>query len=89
MSPYSLSNNPYYLVSIRFLDDIGAGIFGALFFIMVADLTKGTGHLALGAGAAAWSTEAALSNTVAGFIANQAGFNAAFLFRALSMRGAE
>jgi hypothetical protein len=53
---YTLSDNAYYLVSIQILDGIGAGFFGALFFIVVADLTKGTGHynLALGTAAAAW-----------------------------------
>jgi predicted MFS family arabinose efflux permease len=81
---YTLWGDPYYLVSIQLLDGIGAGIFGALFFIVVADLTKGTGryNLALGAASAAWGLGAALSNAVAGFIADQAGFNAAFLFLA-------
>jgi len=71
-------------VSIQLLDGIGAGVFGALFFIVVADLTKGTGHynLALGAAGAAWGTGAALSNSVAGLIVDRAGFNLAFLFLA-------
>lgn len=79
---YTLWDNPYYLVSIQLLDGVGAGVFGALFFLVVADLTKGTGHynLALGASGAAWGTGAALSNSVAGFIVDKAGFNAAFLF---------
>jgi hypothetical protein len=82
---YTLSNDPYYLLSVQLLDGVGAGIFGALFFIVIADLTKGTGHynLALGAAAAAWGTGAALSNTAAGFIVDQAGFNAAFMFLAV------
>jgi Na+/melibiose symporter-like transporter len=81
---YTSSNDPYYLVSIQLLDGVGAGIFGALFFIVTADLTKGTGHynLALGAVSAAWGLGAALSNSVAGFIVDRAGFNAAFLFLA-------
>ncbi|MBV8751372.1 MAG: MFS transporter [Hyphomicrobiales bacterium] len=81
---YTLWGNPIYLVSIQLLDGIGAGIFGALFFVVVADLTKGTGryNLALGAASAAWGLGAALSNSVAGFIAERAGFNAAFLFLA-------
>jgi len=81
---YTLWDNPYYLVSIQLLDGIGAGVFGALFFIVVADLTKGTGHynLALGAAGAAWGTGAALSNSVAGLIVDRAGFNLAFLFLA-------
>lgn len=81
---YTLTQNPYALVSIQVLDGIGAGIFGALFFIVVADLTKGTGryNLALGATAAAWGTGAALSNSVAGFIVDWAGYSTAFLFLA-------
>jgi MFS family permease len=81
---YTLWSDPYYLVSIQLLDGIGAGIFGALFFIVIADLTKGTGHynLALGATSAAWGLGAALSNSVAGLIVDRAGFNAAFLFLA-------
>ena len=60
---YTLWSDPYYLLSIQLLDGIGAGIFGALFFIVIADLTKGTGHynLALGAASAAWGLGAALS----------------------------
>jgi predicted MFS family arabinose efflux permease len=38
--------------------------------------------LALGAAGAAWGVGAALSNSVAGFIVDAAGFNAAFLFLA-------
>jgi MFS family permease len=81
---YTVWDNPYYLVSIQLLDGVGAGVFGALFFIVIADLTKGTGHynLALGAAGAAWGTGAALSNSAAGLIVDKAGFNAAFLFLA-------
>jgi MFS family permease len=81
---YTLTQNPYVLVSIQILDGIGAGIFGALFFIVVADLTRGTGryNLAQGAAAAAWGLGAALSNSVAGFIVDMAGYSAAFIFLA-------
>ncbi|KAF2991404.1 MFS transporter (plasmid) [Methylocystis sp. MJC1] len=81
---YTLADDPSYLVSIQLLDGVGAGLFGALFPLVVADLTKGTGHynLALGASGAAWGLGAALSNSVAGFIVDKAGFNAAFLFLA-------
>jgi MFS family permease len=81
---YTLAQAPYALVSIQILDGIGAGIFGALFYIVVADLTKGTGryNLAQGAAAAAWGLGAALSNSVAGVIVDLAGYNAAFLFLA-------
>lgn len=78
---YTLWQDPYYLISIQILDGVGAGIFGALFFIVVADLTRGTGHynLAQGAASACWGLGAALSNGVAGMIAARLGFSAAFL----------
>jgi MFS family permease len=79
---YTLTQDPTALVAIQLLDGIGAGIFGALFFIVVADLTRGTGryNLALGAAGACWGLGAAFSNGVAGFIVNAFGFSAAFLF---------
>jgi len=79
---YTLTQNPYALVSIQILDGIGAGIFGALFFIVIADLTKGTGryNLAQGAASACWGLGAALSNSAAGLIVDVAGYSAAFLF---------
>lgn len=42
---YTLTQDPYALILIQILDGVGAGIFGALFFIVIADLTKGTGHI--------------------------------------------
>ena len=78
---YTLSNNPYFLVSVQILDGIGAGIFGVLSVLMVADLTKRTGRFnptqgmlntAIGIGAA-------LSNLMAGFLGQKAGYNVGFL----------
>jgi MFS family permease len=81
---YTLTQNPYVLVSIQVLDGIGAGIFAALFLIVTADLTKGTGryNIAQGGASAAWGLGAALSNAVAGFMVDTAGYNVAFLFLA-------
>jgi MFS family permease len=78
---YTATQNPYALVSIQVLDGIGAGIFGALFFVVIADLTKGSGHynLALGASGACWGLGAALSNGVAGLVVDAAGYSAAFI----------
>jgi len=79
---FTLTQDPNALVACQLLDGVGAGIFGALFFIVVADLTRGSGryNLALGASGACWSLGAALSNGAAGFIVNAFGFAAAFLF---------
>jgi predicted MFS family arabinose efflux permease len=81
---YPISDNPYWLVSVQLLDGIGAGIFGALFPLVVADLTHGTGHFNVSQGAIATATGigAALSTGVAGFIVVRAGYDAAFLFLA-------
>jgi MFS family permease len=81
---YTLWDDPSYLIGVQVLDGVGAGLFGALFPLVVADLTGGTGHynLTLGAAGAAWGVGAALSNAVAGFIVDKAGFNVAFIFLA-------
>jgi MFS family permease len=81
---YPLSDNPYWLVSVQLLDGVGAGIFGALFPLVVADLTRGTGHFNVSQGAIATATGigGALSAAVAGYIVVGAGYSAAFLFLA-------
>lgn len=78
---YTLSDNPYYLVAVQCLDGVGAGIYGALFPIVVADLTRGTGrfNVAQGAAATAQGLGAALSATLAGVVIVAAGYGAAFL----------
>ncbi|MCX2933445.1 MFS transporter [Mycobacterium sp. CVI_P3] len=72
-------DEPYYIVSVQILDGIGAGIFGAMFVLVVADLTRGTGHfnLVLGAATTLQGIGAALSPTLAGFVAVAAGFHVA------------
>lgn len=78
---YTLSADPYWLVAVQMLDGIGAGIFGALFPVVVKDLTLGTGHfnISLGALSTVFGLGAALSSSVAGIVLQEAGYNAAFL----------
>jgi MFS family permease len=78
---YTFSDNPYWLVSVQLLDGIGAGLYGALFPVIVADLMQGTGrfNLAQGAVITAQETGASLSMGVAGFIVVSWGYSAAFL----------
>jgi predicted MFS family arabinose efflux permease len=78
---YTLSDNPFWLVGVQALDGVGAGIFGALFPIVVNDLTKGTGRFNVSQGAitTALGIGAALSTTVAGMVVVNAGYSAAFL----------
>ena len=81
---YILWPNPYFMVSIQLLDGVGAGLFGALFILVIADITKGTGrfNLAQGAASACFGLGAALSNGVAGYIVDWFSYRAAFLFLA-------
>jgi MFS family permease len=78
---YPVSDDPYWLVGVQALDGVGAGIFGALFPVVVADLTRGTGrfNVSQGAIATALGLGAALSATFAGLIVVTAGYSAAFL----------
>ncbi|KPG02201.1 MFS transporter [Rhodopseudomonas sp. AAP120] len=78
---YPLSDNPYWLVGVQLLDGVGAGIFGALFPLVVADLTHGTGHFNVSQGAIATAAGlgGALSTAVAGVIVVSAGYSVAFL----------
>ncbi|WP_420847278.1 MFS transporter [Methylobacterium organophilum] len=78
---YTFSDNPFWLVGVQCLDGIGAGIYGALFPIVVADLTRGSGrfNVAQGAIATAQGVGASFSATLAGVIIVGAGFSAAFL----------
>jgi cyanate permease len=66
---------------VQALDGLGAGIFGALFPIVIADLTKGSGrfNVSQGAVATAQGMGAALSATLAGAIILWAGYSASFL----------
>jgi MFS family permease len=78
---YPLSDDPYWLVGVQLLDGVGAGIFGTLFPLIIADLTVGTGHfnVAQGAIATAQGIGAALSTSVAGAIVVGYGYGAAFV----------
>ena len=48
---YTMTSSPYALVAIQLLDGIGAGIFGVVGTLVIADLTRGTGRFNLMQGA--------------------------------------
>jgi MFS family permease len=81
---YTLTHNLCLLVGIQVLDGIGAGIFGVVSVLVIADLTRGTGrfNLTLGAIATAVGIGAALSQTIAGSIGHHSSDGAGFLFLA-------
>ncbi len=81
---YTLTHSIYLLVGIQVLDGIGAGIFGVVSVLVIADLTRGTWrfNLTLGAIATAVGIGAALSQTIAGAIVHHFSDRAGFLFLA-------
>lgn len=82
---YTFNDHPYYIVAVQLLDGVGAGIFGVVGVLVIADLTRGTGRFNLMQGALATATGlgASLSNIMTGYIVQAAGFNAGFLVLAL------
>jgi MFS family permease len=81
---YTLTSNTVALVAIQILDGVGAGIFGVVSVLVIADLTQGSGrfNITLGAISTAVGIGAALSQTIAGTIVHHFGFNAGFVFLA-------
>jgi predicted MFS family arabinose efflux permease len=79
---YTLTSSPVALVAIQILDGVGAGIFGVVSVLVIADLTQGTGrfNLTLGAITTAVGIGAALSQVIAGSIVHKFGYTAGFLF---------
>ncbi|RVT97600.1 MFS transporter [Rhodovarius crocodyli] len=78
---YPASDSAWWLLGVQLLDGVGAGIFGALFPVVVADLTRGTGrfNVSQGAVATAQGVGAALSASLAGWVIVGAGYSAAFM----------
>jgi MFS family permease len=83
---YTLSNDTTWLVGVQLLDGIGAGIFGAITPLVLADLMRGTGryNVAQGAVAMVQGIGASTSGLVAGLIVDRFGYSAAFLEAAIA-----
>ena len=81
---YTLTANKALLVAIQVLDGVGAGIFGVVSVLVIADLTRGTGrfNLTLGAITTAVGIGAALRQVIAGSIVHHVGSTAGFIFLA-------
>ena len=78
---YPLSDSSTWLIGVQLLDGIGAGIYGALMPLVVADIMRGTGryNLALGGIATMHGIGASLSGLASGIIVDNFGYSAGFL----------
>jgi MFS family permease len=78
---FTLSDQPAFVISVQILDGVGVGVYGVLSVLVVADLTRGTGHFNFTQGAIATATGVSwsLSMLFAGLIVEYAGYQAAFL----------
>jgi MFS family permease len=72
---YTLSDNSFWLIGVQLLDGIGAGIFGALTPLVIADIMRGTGryNLAQGVIATVQGIGASLSGLAAGLVVDRYG----------------
>jgi len=82
---FATVSNPYALVAVQLLDGITAAAMGITVPLMIADLTRGTGHFNLvqGVVATAVGIGASISPTLAGYLTDHYGSSAAFFGLAL------
>jgi MFS family permease len=78
---YTFSDNSAWLIGVQLLDGVGAGIFGAITPLVLADLMRGTGryNIAQGAVATLQGIGASTSGLVAGIIVDKFGYTPAFV----------
>jgi MFS family permease len=81
---YTFTDNATSLIAIQILDGVGAGIFGVVSVLVIADLTQGSArfNLALGAVTTAVGIGASLSQVIAGSLVHHLGYRVGFLFLA-------
>jgi len=78
---YTLSDASAWLVAVQLMDGVGAGIYGALTPLVLADLMRGTGryNVAQGAVATVQGIGASVSGLVAGEVVDHFGYSAGFV----------
>jgi len=83
---YTLSNATAWLLGVQLLDGVGAGIWGAITPLVLADLMRGTGryNVAQGGVMTAQGIGASLSGLAAGVIVDHFGYSPAFLTSAMA-----
>jgi MFS family permease len=81
---FAVTTDPWVVIAVQLLDGVSAATLGVLVPLVIADVVRGTGHfnLAQGAVGAAVGIGASLSTTVSGYIADDLGSPAVFLFLA-------
>jgi MFS family permease len=86
----ALTHDPYMIVIVQTLDGVSAAAFGVLVPLVLADVSRGTGHFNLAQGIVGTATGigAALSTTGAGYLADHFGISMAFLGLAVAAVGA-
>ena len=78
---YTVSDDRAWLIGVQLLDGVGAGLIGALFPIVVADLTRGSGHFAAAQGVVGTmhGIGSMMSMVLGGVLVVWAGYDIAFL----------
>jgi MFS family permease len=78
---FAVVHDPYMLVAVQVLDGIGGAVLGVLVPLVIADVTRGSGHfnLAQGVVGSGVGIGAALSLTLAGYMSDSFGSSSAFL----------
>ncbi|WP_458095549.1 MFS transporter [Roseomonas sp. WA12] len=77
---YTLSDSTPWLITVQLLDGVGAGLIGALFPVIVADLTRGSGHFAAAQGVVGTvhGIGGVLSMVLSGLLVVRYGYDTAF-----------
>ena len=77
---FAAVSDPSLLLAVQILDGVTAAVFAVMVPLVVADLTRGTGHFNLGQGILGTSTGigASLSATLAGYVTDRFGSPSAF-----------
>jgi predicted MFS family arabinose efflux permease len=78
---FATVTSPYLLVAVQLLDGITAAVFAVMVPLVIADLTRGTGHFNLGQGIVGTTIGigASVSTTYAGYLSDHFGSPIAFL----------
>jgi predicted MFS family arabinose efflux permease len=87
---FATVTSPYLLVAVQLLDGVTAAVFAVMVPLVIADLTRGTGHFNLGQGIVGTTIGigASVSTTYAGYLSDHFGSPIAFLgLTAVAMLG--